>query len=180
MYRCVIPQHFDPPKTSGLWLMLEHFYGHQQTLTANSLHSIQQGHIRRFYGRSRYGDLNKRYEVSLSQMLHDILGHDHIQYTLNWLDITPIFELITELDLITDFDLITKFGGFHRTLQRGAASQTEDAYSSGHLVLSQLGIAFVLMLRPFFPELVMSMELLSFEYPSVLLFCFGCHIVFIS
>ena len=31
---------------------------------------------------------------------------------------------------------------------------------------------FVLMLRPFFPELVMSTDLLSFEHPSVLLFCF--------
>ena len=48
---------------------------------------------------------------------------------------------------------------------------TEDAYSSGHLVLSHLGLAFVLMLRPFFPELVMSTDLLSFEHPSVLLFC---------
>ena len=28
------------------------------------------------------------------------------------------------------------------------------------------------MLRPFFPELVMSTDLLSFEHPSVLLFCF--------
>ena len=45
------------------------------------------------------------------------------------------------------------------------------AYSSGHLVLSHLGLAFVLMLRPFFPELVMSTDLLSFEHPSVLLFC---------
>ena len=33
--------------------------------------------LRKFYG--RYGDLIKHYEVSLSQMLHDILGHDHIQ-----------------------------------------------------------------------------------------------------
>ena len=32
--------------------------------------------LRKFYG--RYGDLIKHYEVSLSQMLHDILGHDHI------------------------------------------------------------------------------------------------------
>ena len=31
----------------------------------------------KLYG--RYGDLIKHYEVSLSQMLHDILGHDHIQ-----------------------------------------------------------------------------------------------------
>ena len=33
--------------------------------------------FRKFYG--RYGDLIKYYEVSLSQMLHDILGHYHIQ-----------------------------------------------------------------------------------------------------
>ena len=33
--------------------------------------------LRKFYG--RYGDLIKYYEVSLSQMLHGILGHDHIR-----------------------------------------------------------------------------------------------------
>ena len=33
--------------------------------------------LRKFYG--RYGDLIKHYEVSLSKMLHDFLGHDHIQ-----------------------------------------------------------------------------------------------------
>ena len=33
--------------------------------------------LRKFHG--RYWDLIKHYEVSLSQMLHDILGHDHIQ-----------------------------------------------------------------------------------------------------
>ena len=46
----------------------------------------------------------------------------------------------------------------------------EDAFSSGHLVLSHLGLAFVHMLRPFFPELVIFTDLLSFEHPSVLLF----------
>ena len=39
-----------------------------------------------------------------------------------------------------------------------------------------LGLAFVLMLRPFFPELVMSTDLLSFEHSSVLLFCFNIRI----
>ena len=38
--------------------------------------------------------------------------------TLNWSGITPIRELITELDFITDFTLLPNFGGFHRTLQR--------------------------------------------------------------
>ena len=32
----------------------------------------------KFYG--RYGDLIKHYEVPLSQMLHDILGHGHLQW----------------------------------------------------------------------------------------------------
>ena len=32
--------------------------------------------------------------------------------TLNWSDITPICELITELDFIADCDLITKFWRF--------------------------------------------------------------------
>ena len=38
--------------------------------------------------------------------------------TLNWSDITPNCELITELDFITDLTLLPNFGGFHRTLQR--------------------------------------------------------------
>ena len=45
MHRCVITENFDTPKTSGLWLVIEHFYGLKQVLTANSLHSIQQEHI---------------------------------------------------------------------------------------------------------------------------------------
>ena len=38
--------------------------------------------------------------------------------TLNRSDITPICELISELDLVTDFHIITKSGGFYRRLQR--------------------------------------------------------------
>ena len=34
--------------------------------------------LRKLYG--RYGDLIKHYEVPLSQMLHDILGHGHLQW----------------------------------------------------------------------------------------------------
>ena len=66
--------------------------------------------LRKLYG--RYGDLIKHYEVSLSQMLHDILGHDHIQWHPHWSDITPICECITELDFNTDFDLISEFWRF--------------------------------------------------------------------
>ena len=42
---CVITEHFDPPKNSGLWLVDEDFYGLKQIFTADSLHRIQQGHI---------------------------------------------------------------------------------------------------------------------------------------
>ena len=45
MHRRVITEYFDTPKTSGLWLVIEHFYCLKQVLTANSLHSIPQGHI---------------------------------------------------------------------------------------------------------------------------------------
>ena len=78
--------------------------------------------------------------------------------TLNWSNITPIFEPITELDLITNFDHITKFREVSIEHCNGCGKPTEVAYSYGHLVLSHLGLAFVLMLRPFFPELVMSTD----------------------
>ena len=45
MYRCVITEHFDQLKTSGLLLVVEHFYGLKNIFTAKSLHSIQKGHI---------------------------------------------------------------------------------------------------------------------------------------
>ena len=45
MHRRVITENLDTPKTSGLRLVIEHFYGLKQVLTANSLQSIQQGYI---------------------------------------------------------------------------------------------------------------------------------------
>ena len=41
MRRLIITEHFDRPKTSGLWLVVEHFYDLEQILAANFL----QGHI---------------------------------------------------------------------------------------------------------------------------------------
>ena len=62
----------------------------------------------KFYG--QYGDLIRQYEVFLSQMIHDILGHDHIHSdTFHWSDIWLPCYLVIELDLINDFDLITEF-----------------------------------------------------------------------
>ena len=69
------------------------------------------------------------------------------------------------------FNITEHVQGVQYLLQFWRSDCVLNAYSSGHLVLSHLGLAFVLMLRPFFPKLVMSTDLLSFEHPSVLLFC---------
>ena len=63
-------------------------------------------------------------------------------------------------------------GGFHGTLRRmQLANRGRLLLRTPGPVTFNLGLAFVLMLRPFFPELVMSTDFLSFEHPSVLLFC---------
>ena len=61
--------------------------------------------LRKFH--SRYGDLIKHYQVSLSKCYMTFWYMTMYNDTLNWSDITPICELITELDFIIDFDLIT-------------------------------------------------------------------------
>ena len=64
-------------------------------------------------------------------------------------------------------------GGFHRILQRvRLVNRGRLNYSSGHLVLSHLGLVFVQMLRPFSPELA---TFLDFQFrtslsASILLF----------
>ena len=90
----------------------------------------------------------------------------------NGSDIAPICDLINELDLITDFDLITKFWEVSIEHCNGCRQPTEDIFSSGHLVLSHLELAFVLMLRPLSPELVMfpDFEFRTSPGTSILLF----------
>ena len=79
--------------------------------------------------------------------------------------------LLPNLTLLPILTLLPNFRGFHRILQRVRLAGG-GAFSSGHLVLCHLGLAFVPVLKPFFPGLVVSADLLSFERPSVLLFCF--------
>ena len=78
--------------------------------------------------------------------------------------------LLPNWTLIPILTLLPNFGGFHRALQRVQLA------NRGRLLLRTpgtvpFGTAFVLMLRPFFPELVMSTDYSSFEHSSVLLFC---------
>ena len=79
-----------------------------------------------------------------------------------------VTDLITELDLITVFGIIT----LYREISKGHLQRVRPA-KRGRLLLQTPGpVPFVLMMRPFFSELVMSTGILSFEHPSALLFCF--------
>ena len=73
--------------------------------------------LRKSYG--RYGDLIEHYAVSLSQMLHDILGHDHIQWhpQLIWY-YTSLRTYYRTWLYYRFWPYYPNFGGFHRTLQR--------------------------------------------------------------
>ena len=94
----------------------------------------------------------------LSQILQTLWIMTICSDTLHWSywsDITWTRNLLAELDLIADIDLITKIRDVSvEYLQRMRLQPTEDANSSKHLVLSHLGLAFVPMLRPVSPELL--------------------------
>ena len=77
--------------------------------------------LRKFYG--RYGDLTKQYEVPLSQMLHDILDDDHIQWHPPWKrHYTNLWSLLiwTLLPNLTFYPIVQ---GVHRTYATGAVCQ---------------------------------------------------------
>ena len=59
--------------------------------------------------------------------------------TLHWSGITPIFGHITDLNLITEFDLLPNCERFPWNICNGCGMPTEDAYSSGPVVLSHFG-----------------------------------------
>ena len=59
--------------------------------------------------------------------------------TLHWSGITPIFDSITDLDLSTEFDIWPNCKTFPWNIHKWCGMTTEDAYSSGHLVLSHFG-----------------------------------------
>ena len=126
--------------------------------------------LRKFYG--RYGDVIKQYEVTLSQMLYDILDEDHIQWhpqlIRHYTNVWPCYWSWALLPSLT-FYLIARC--FHRTFATCAACQQRTLTLPDTWSCLTLGHASVLMLIPISPELVLSMDLLSFEHPSVLLFC---------
>ena len=70
--------------------------------------NVWKSSLGNFYG--RYGDHIKHYEVSISQMLHNILGYGQIQWRPS-IDQTfhYIVTLLLNWTLLLFFDVITKF-----------------------------------------------------------------------
>ena len=79
--------------------------------------------------------------------------------------------LLPNWTLLPPLTLLPNLEGFYRPLQRVRLD------NRGRLLLRTPGLVpfeiwiFFLILRPFFPDLVMSTDLFSFEHSSVLLFC---------
>ena len=77
-----------------------------------------------------------------------------------------IMTLIPNWTLLPTLTLLLNFERFQYNICIGCEKPTEDAYSYGHLVLSNLGPLFVPMLWSFSPEIIFFRTLIS-----VLLFC---------
>ena len=112
-------------------------------------------YLRKFYG--RYGDLIKQYEVSLSQMLNDILWPDHIQWQ------PPTDQTLYRTRPFTEFWVVS--------IEHLRRVWHADR---GRLLLRTpgpvpLGLAYVLLVETNpFPNLSLFYWTMLFEYPSVL------------
>ena len=93
--------------------------------------------LRKFYG--RYGDLTKQYVVPLSRMWSFWRMTIYtFSDNLHWWDITQIFDPLLIWTLLPNLTFYLIVWGFHRTFATVCGMPIEDAYSSGHLVLSHL------------------------------------------
>ena len=115
--------------------------------------------LRKFYG--RYRDLIKQYDVSLSQMLNDILWPDHIQWQ------PPTDQTLYRTRPFTEFWVVS--------IEHLRRVWHADR---GRLLLRTpgpvpLGLAYVLLVETNpFPNLSLFYRTMLFEYPSVLFrFC---------
>ena len=82
------------------------------------------------------------------------------------------FLTITDLGLITEFDFLPNCTRFPWNICNGCGMPTEDAYSSGHLVLSHFGTCVCSDVETNLSWARLVSGLMNFEHPSVLLFCF--------
>ena len=123
--------------------------------------------LRKFYG--RYGDLIKHYKINLSNILHDILGHDHIQLQ------PPIDQILHEfVNLFPNWPYYKFSGGFHRTIAAGAASQ-QKTFTPPDIWSCPICDLHLFLGWDYFLLSFSCFRTLNFEYPSVLQVCFFCR-----
>ena len=82
------------------------------------------------------------------------------------------FLTVTDLDPITEFEFLPNYARFPLEICNGCGMPTEDAYSSRHLVLSHFGTCMCSNVETNLSWTYLVCRLLSFEHPSVILFCF--------
>ena len=92
--------------------------------------------------------------------------------TLHLSGITPIFDPVTDLDLIIEFDFLPNCERFPYNICNRCGMPTEDAYYSGHLVLSHFGTCKCSNVETNLSSNCLVSGPLSFEHPSVLRYCF--------
>ena len=85
--------------------------------------------------------------------------------TLHWSDITPIFDPVTDLNLITEFDFTLLYEVSIEHLQRVRHA------NRGRLLLRTPGTCMCSYVETNLSWTCLVSGLLSFEHPSVLLFC---------
>ena len=125
--------------------------------------------LRKFYG--RYGDLTKQYEAPLSPNVTRHSGWWPHTLTPSIDRTLHQFLTITDLYLITEFDFLPNCARFPQNICNGCGMPTEDAYSSGHLVLSHFGTCMCSNVETNLSWTCLVSGPLNFEHPSVLLFC---------
>ena len=121
--------------------------------------------VRKFYGGK--GILSQQYEVPSPECYTKFWRKTIYSDTLHW----PQFDPVTGLHLLTEFDYLPNCAMFPWNICYGCGMQTEDAYSSGHLVRSHFGTCMCSNVETNLSWTCLVFGLLSFEYPSVLLFC---------
>ena len=133
---------------------------------------------RKFCG--RYRVLIKQYKGLLSQMLHDILEDDHIQWHPQLIRhaFHPCLTLVLIWTLLPNLTFYLIARGFHRTFETGATSQQRTFTPPDTWSCHTLGLASVLMRRPTSPEPVLLPDFWVSNIPRY--FCFalkkGCSL----
>ena len=94
--------------------------------------------------------------------------------TLHWSGISPILDPVTDLDLINEFDFLPNCVRFPWNICIGCGMPTDDAYSSGHLVLSHLRTCMCSKVKPISHELVLFPDFWVLNIPQY--FCFALNL----